>query len=62
VVAVAPLICGQFVAVLVSQRSHIRPVVVPVGPVYAPLLTVSFWPTTALPVIVPAEVTSTDAA
>ena len=31
----------------------------PVGPVHEPLDTVSVWPTTAEPVIVPAEVTST---
>ena len=45
-----------------SQRSHWRPIVVPLGPVQAPPLAVSFAPTTAEPEIVGAEVTSTAAA
>jgi hypothetical protein len=61
-VDVAPSIHAQFVVVLLSQRSHRRPSVVPLGPVYDPLETVSLCPTTAEPEIVPAEVTLTAAA
>jgi hypothetical protein len=61
VVAFESSIPAQFVVLLLSQRSHIRPTVVPDGPVQVPPLAVSFAPTTALPEIVGAEVTLTAA-
>ena len=53
---------GLVVVVLVLQRSHWRPIDVWLGPVQDPFETVSFCPTTAEPVIDPADVTLTYAA